>query len=70
MIYGPGSGQRIEQSLVDLGANLGQAPLRAIPQKYSYDAGTKKKFGVKHRQPLCANQTPHPRAGPSAVGDQ
>ena len=47
MLYGPGSGQRIEQSLVDLGANLGQAPLRAIPQKYSYDAGAKKKFGVK-----------------------
>jgi hypothetical protein len=47
MLYGPGSGQRIEQSLVDLGANLGQAPLRATPIRYSYDAGTKKKFGVK-----------------------
>mgnify|MGYP000007310690 CR=1 FL=1 len=47
MIYGPGSGQRIEQSLVDLGANLGQAPLRATSKKYSYDAGAKKKFGVK-----------------------
>ncbi|MFZ1955588.1 MAG: hypothetical protein WAU34_08840, partial [Desulfobacterales bacterium] len=27
-----------------------------------------KNSGVKHRQPLCAEQTPHPREEPSAVG--
>lgn len=47
MIYGPASGQRIEQFLVDLGADLGTAPLRTTPKKYCYNAGTKKKFGVK-----------------------
>jgi hypothetical protein len=47
MIYGPGSGHRIEQSLVDLGNNLGQSPLRATPLRYCYNAGTQKKFGVK-----------------------
>jgi neutral ceramidase len=47
MLYGPGSGQRIEQSLVNLGTNLGQTPLRATTKKYCYNAGPKKKFGVK-----------------------
>ena len=32
---------------MDLGANLGQAPLRVTPKKYCYNAGPKKKFGVK-----------------------
>jgi neutral ceramidase len=56
MLYGPGSGQRIEQSLLGLANNLGLAPLRTTTEKYKYDAGPKMKFGVREFGLLLHNE--------------
>ena len=46
MLYGPASGQRIKQSLVDMSTDLDQTEFRDRPEEYRYSAGLRKKFGV------------------------